>query len=98
VLAEPVIDAHHGVAPGRKRQGRTVLLATHEPKAQSAGHPPLYLIFNLAIGGTWFGNVTSETDFSQWEMNLKSITIYSLPDRFNGDQELPLSTGGSGGP
>jgi hypothetical protein len=72
-------------------------LIRKSPKTQSAGHPPLYLIFNLAIGGTWFGNVTSETVFSQWEMNLKSITIYSLPDGFNGDQELPLSTGGGMG-
>lgn len=67
------------------------------PKTQSAGHPPLYLIFNLAIGGSWFGNVTSETDFSLWEMNLKSIKIYSLPDGFNGDQTLPLITGGGTG-
>lgn len=64
-----------------------------KPKTQSAGHPPLYLIFNLAIGGSWFGNVTAETDFSQWEMNLKSIEIYSLPEGFNGDQQLPLTTG-----
>lgn len=44
------------------------------------------MIFNLAIGGTWFGNVTSDTDLSQWEMNLKSIEIYSLPTGFNGNQ------------
>jgi beta-glucanase (GH16 family) len=60
------------------------------PKTQSAGHPPLYLIFNLAIGGAWFGNVTAESDLSKWEMNLRSIDIYSLPEKFTGDQELPL--------
>ena len=52
-------------------------------------------VFNLAIGGNWFGNVTSETDFSQWEMNLKFINIYALPKGFNGDQELPLTIDGS---
>jgi hypothetical protein len=66
-------------------------LILKKPKTQSAGHPPLYLNFNLAIGGTWFGNVTSEIDFCRWEMNLKSIEIYSLPKGFNGDQELPLT-------
>ena len=69
-------------------------LILKKPKTESAGHPPLYLIFNLAIGGTWFGNVTSETDLSQWEMNLRSIEIYALPDGFNGDQELPLGRSG----
>lgn len=71
-------------------------LILKKPKTESAGHPPLYLIFNLAIGGTWFGNVTAETDFSKWEMNLRSIDIYSLPSGFNGDQELPLAHGGKG--
>jgi len=71
-------------------------LVLRKPKTQSAGHPPLYLIFNLAIGGTWFGSVTPETDFSQWEMNLRSIEIYSLPDGFNGDQYLPLRSGNEG--
>ena len=68
-----------------------------KPKTRSAGHSPLYLIFNLAIGGTWFGNVTSETDFARWEMNLKSIEIYSLPEGFSGDPGLPVNRGGGGG-
>ncbi len=64
-------------------------LILRKPKTQSAGHPPLYLIFNLAIGGKWFGNISSETDLSRWEMNLRSIDIYSLPADFHGDQNLP---------
>jgi hypothetical protein len=65
-------------------------LVLKKPKTQSAGHPPLYLIFNLAIGGSWFGNVSAETDLSKWEMSLRSIQIYALPPGYNGDQELPL--------
>ena len=68
-------------------------LVLKKPKALSAGHPPLYLIFNLAIGGSWFGNVSAETDLAQWEMNLRSIEVYSLPVGFNGDQELPYRAG-----
>ena len=66
-------------------------LVVRKAKTLSAGHPPLYLIFNLAIGGTWLGNVTSGSDLSQWEMNLRSIQIYSLPVGYTGDQDLPLS-------
>jgi hypothetical protein len=68
-------------------------LVLRKPKTQSAGHPPLYLIFNLAIGGTWFGNVSSDTDLSRWEMNLRSINVYSLPAGFNGDEEQPSGLG-----
>jgi hypothetical protein len=68
-------------------------LILKKPKSKSAGHPPLYLIFNLAIGGSWFGSLTPETDLSQWEMNLRSIEIYALPAGFNGDQALPLKRG-----
>jgi beta-glucanase (GH16 family) len=60
-----------------------------KPKTESAGHPPLYLIFNLAIGGSWFGNVSGETDLAKWEMNLRSIDVYGLPAGFDGDGELP---------
>lgn len=70
--------------------GRLVL---RRSKRQSAGHPPLYLIFNLAIGGTWFGNVSADTDLSRWEMSLRSIEIYALPAGFTGDQELPPGPG-----
>ena len=61
-------------------------LILKKAKTKSAGHPPLYLIFNLAIGGSWFGNVTSETDLSKWEMNLRSIDIYAVPSNFVGDK------------
>lgn len=66
-------------------------LVLKKPKTKSAGHPPLYLIFNLAIGGSWFGNVSAATDLSKWEMNLRSIDIYALPAGYDGDRELPLS-------
>ena len=43
----------------------------------------------------WFGDITSEPDLSQWQLNLGSIEMYALPDGYNGDQDLSVNVGTS---
>ena len=58
---------------------------------------PMYILLNLAVGGTWPGNADPTTPFPA-TMSIDYVHVYQLPSSSSGSSSSALPSGGASGP